>query len=158
MISLKRAKLNTLNKKFDILYGIEKEQPVTVSKKKIEYNIGTTKTAYLRSVPIQWDILDKMPLCRINFCIYINNRVQTSPYIEYLLYKYSDKNGDICIFPFVRRSKKNIKLEINDFVNQTLKIEDSWSKKGYLIKDNTLYLFIKLTGKKKKIKRNRFAQ
>ena len=66
------------------------------------------------------------------------------PYIEYLLYKYSEKNSDICIFPFMKRSKKNIKLEINDFMKKTLQIEDSWSIKGYLIKEKNLYVFIKL--------------
>ena len=113
--------------------------------------IGTTRTAYLRTFKHTQKI-KKKNLKKIFFAIY---RIQTendNPFIEYLLYKYPKKDGDICIFPSTTPTKKTIQDEIQEMMINTLQYgELKWAFKGYIEANNNVYLFIKLTGEKEKL-------
>ena len=126
--------------------------PKIASSDEYHQYIGTTKTAYLRTVKYTKKI-DQKKINKIFFAIY---RIQTeneTPFIEYLLYKYPKKNGDICIFPFVVSSKnKTIQDEIQTMMINTLQYGKlKWALKGYIEANDNIYLFIKLTGEKEKL-------
>ena len=153
-------KIKDLRQHFDDIqtYKTVQNIPIRSNIKKISISndyhqfIGTTKTAYLRTFKETKNI-KKKKIKKIFFSIY---RIQTEndkPFIEYLLYKYPQKDKDICIFPFITPTKdKTIKEEINDMMIKTLKYGDlKWAYKGYIERKNNVYLLIKLTGEKQKL-------
>ena len=119
----------------------------TSSIKGDEYNINitTTETAYLKTKTKRFiDIKNFSP---IFFCIYRIRKDNNNNFLEYLLYKYPEEKGDVCIFPFVKDVKTDLAGELENMMVKKLKKNNlKWNFKGYIKHNHRLFLFIKLIG------------
>lgn len=119
---------------------------VIKSLEKIEY----TKKDFAYSYPIETTVqrdFDSLVLVpdetKIALCIYNINVSSTKPFLQYLLYKYPQKHGDIMIFPYkkykgsddaVTYSKKFARSIISGFHMET-------DCEGYIEVGKTIFMF-----------------
>jgi len=157
---LKNNKIEKIRSIFSKIPPIVLKKPTIVIKKNITspytVAIGGTKTAYLRShnLATKFSQIDQKKFKTIFFCIYrVRTEPENEPFLEYLLYKYPKKDKDVCIFPFIKQTKTtSIQKIIFSMMIDTLKQPRlKWAYKGYVSDENNLYLFIKLTGEKRKL-------
>jgi len=111
-------------------------------------HLQTTTTAYLKTNEKGLKNIKKQKYKSIFFCIYrIVGSETENKFIQYLLYKYTKKQNDICSFPFVKyNAKKGVEQQLKDFMSQTLQITKimGWNMKGFIESKNNIFVFIKL--------------
>ena len=140
---------DSFNKRREIIIPTYHEESLS-SPIEFKVDIGGTKTAYLRSMTFRTHFKDlaNKKFKMIFFCIYrIRTEPENEPFLEYLLFKYSKKYGDVMIFPFIRtKGKIDIDKEMSKMMNEKLKQSKlKWAYKGFISDTDNLYLFIKLT-------------
>ena len=122
-------------------------------------SIKTTATAYLKTTKgTGFAALGKKNFKFLFFCIYsIQSNQENEPFLQYLLYKYSQKEKDVCIFPFIKKiGKISIKKELDNIMIKKLKRDKLlWNYKGYIESNKHLFLFIKLQSKRGKFSKRR---
>jgi len=119
-----------------------------------------SKTTYPinKIILTDYKLLEETKVYNISVCIYRlndcrHNNISQTPFIQYLLYKYSplekkEELRDICIFPFVSNKKGQSSLQAAnqlcfEITNVKLKSE------GFLKKNNKIYFFYNIDSNKK---------